>query len=361
MAGLADMLVGSVMDTSKDVPDFSGNIQKGAELAKTIEGMKQGREQLEQKKQELQMQKANSVVDTMKIAASSKDKRLKDFLLKKVLPAKVNALGMGEYFTPQTLEMVQSSEDAQKKVLGLSLYLDDEVRAKRMTGAEAYAYAQQKLADPEELAMLDTDQLFDAQKFANSEEGKSARAVQMAQASLGKQQQAQQAAPDIEYDKKLAGIGAALMNEGGDDGLARQLNSLDSVIGDLESGKLEFGTRTKKATGGKGLSLYDEDAKAAVDKVIGSIKLKALLADPNPTEIQIKDALGRVIDPTLRNELNLDKLKALRKELVQKYKAKTQELKRRKIGGWAEDSSPKVMEWEGKKYKQVGDRWVEVK
>ena len=57
MAGLADMLVGSVMDTSKDVPDFSGNIQKGAELEKTIEGMKQGREQLEQKKQELQMQK----------------------------------------------------------------------------------------------------------------------------------------------------------------------------------------------------------------------------------------------------------------------------------------------------------------
>lgn len=332
MPTLSEMLIASGLESSQKAPDISGAITQGAQLAQTIEGMKQGRAQLELQKQNLQMQKANSVVDTMKIAASSKDKRLKDFLLKKVLPAKVNALGMGEFFTPETLEMVQSSEDAQKKVLGLQLYLDEEVRAGRMRGDEAYAYAQQKLNDPEELAMLDTDQLFDAQKFKHSEEGKSTRKIMEVQAAMGKQVQAQQAAPVVaEATEKAKGRVKYLAEEkaAGEAGIDSLLDVADKLDNPSTS-KVNTGKLTQAIPGLRSdavQSLLSPETVAA--KTQAQSALNALLRQTlgaQFTQQEGERVLNQIWDDKQPNKENSRRVRLKAKQIQAEMKAKAETL-----------------------------------
>lgn len=269
MATIAEMIAASGLQSSQSAPDLTGNIAKGAELAQTMQNMQVQREQLEQQKQAMQMQKANSITDTMKIAAEAKDPRLKKYLMTKVVPAKVNALGMNEFFTPQTLEMLQVSDEAMKKVLGLQLDLDEKIRSGVMTGAQAYAEAQRILSDPEELALLDTDQLFDAQKFKNSEEGKSARATQVANASLGKQIQGQQTAGEVELAKQTAKAFSEYVNEGGAAVVKTNYKNLTDALGDLESGSIKTGKGFVKWVGGSdfAVDITASEVASARDKI----------------------------------------------------------------------------------------------
>lgn len=327
MAGIADMIVGSALESAQKAPDISGSITKGAELAQTIQNMQVQREQMEKQKQELQMQKAVAVTDTLKIAASSKDPKLKNFLLKNVMPGKIKALGMEEFFPPQTMEMIQTSDAVQQKILGLQLDLDEKVRSGQMTGAQAYAEAQRILADPEELAMLDTDQLFEAQKFKNSEEGKSARAAFIAQSSLGKQIQGQEAAPTVEYKKELSKE-AAKYNAGGKTKFENSIKKFDDVLSKLDSGDVKTGGWTTLVPG-----LNSEAAQYAINEAKENAKndvqgiyeesLKETMG-AQFTEGEGKRRLNRIWNDKASSKENARRLRADIEKLKGEMRAKEQ-------------------------------------
>jgi len=321
MAGLANMIIQSGLQHAGDMPDTvaasKAGAEMGAQLAQTVQGVQKQRADLEMRRQELQMQKANSITDTLRIAAESKDPRMKKYLTTKVLPAKVNALGMNDFFSPQTLEMIQVSDDAMKKVLGLQLDLDEKVRSGQMTGAEAYKYAQGVLSNPEEFAILDTDQLFDAQKFKNSEEGKSARAEQMSRASMGKQIQGQQAAGKVEASKKTANDYSTFMSGGGMASAQNKLNKLREAKRKLESGEVKTGSLSKALPvlgSDRGQAVLDPAFKSLADDVRGAISLKGQL-DSQFSAKEAETQFNRAIDGALPTKENIKKIDNMIKEL----------------------------------------------
>lgn len=241
MPTVSEMLVSSTLEQAQKGPDVTGAVTKGAQLAESIQNMAAQREQIEAKKQEIKMQKAVAVTDTLKIAAQSKDRNLKNFLLKKVLPSKVKALGMEEFFTPETMEMLQTSDAVQAKVLGLQLDLNNKVQNKEITGAEAYSIARRVLSDPEELALLDTDSLFESQKFANSEQGKLGRAQLVQQAQNIRQEKQIGSAGRVEAAKATAQEYADFQSKGGRATIEKNLSKLENAAKILESGQLKTG------------------------------------------------------------------------------------------------------------------------
>lgn len=283
MPTLSEMLVqGSQESAQQTGNNFLGGVKAGSQLAESINNMQIQRQQIEQKKDELQMHKAIAVTDTLKIAASSKDKNLKNFLLKNVLPSKVKALGMEKFFTPESMQMIQTSDSALAKVLGLQLDLDNKVQRKEITGAEAYQIAQRTLSDPEELAMLDTDKLFEAQKFGNDKEAKfvNAQLVQTGQnvrqatqiASAGKQEIARSTGKEY-TDWETAG-GKATFN--------KNLNKLENAAKILESGQLKTGKIS------------------AALPLLGTDKAQDVL---NPEIAKIRDDVRGAIQASLRQTL----------------------------------------------------------
>lgn len=306
----AQSLFGVASDVAGSPTDVTRSLAQGVELASNIEGIQRARQQMEQQKQELQLKKINSVMDTLQIASKSKDSRLKNYLLKNVFPAKVNALGLNDFFGKGTMEMLAQSDEAQKKILGLQMDLDQRIRSGQITAADAYKQAQGILSDPEQLAMLDTDQLFDASKFASSEEGKSYRAKQMAEAQMGKQVQGQQAAGQVELAKKTADVYNTFKSAGGKANVESTISKLEGALAQLESGEVKTGT--PKATlfaESNFLSNVDPKLKALMDDVRGSVNMRAALADPNPTERQVNAILSRSFDPRLPVAQNIKKLK----------------------------------------------------
>lgn len=298
MAGtIAEMLVGSALQSSQQDPQ----LEQIAGIASNIANIKAQRQQVELKKQEIQMQKANSVTDTIKIAAEAKDPKLKNFLLKNVMPSKIKALGMEEFFTPQTMEMIQTSDDIQRKVLGLQLDLDQKVRSGEMTGAEAYKTAQSLLSDPEQLALLDTDQIFEAQKFAASEEGKSYRAKQLAGFRVG-------AAGETEVSKSLGKRYADYTAAGGRANIEKNFKRLEGVLKDLKSGNLETGTIPGIVLSDpKKLAAVSPRLKAAMDAVQSTVQLKRAL-DSQFSQAEAAAVMARAFDPALPTEENIKKL-----------------------------------------------------
>lgn len=242
---IAEMMAQSGLQSSQEVGDFAGSydrgVKTGAALAQSVEGIQESRAKLEMEKQKLQMQKATAVTDTLKIAMDSKDPKLKNFLLKNVMPGKIKALGMEEFFNPATMELLQTSEAAQQKLLGLQLDLDEKIRSGQITGAQAYEMAQGVLSNPEELAMLDTDRLYAAQEFAKSETGKGYRAFQSAQAALGKQVQAQQAAGGVAASQAIGREYADYQAAGGKATMEKNFDKLEEAAKLLESGKIKTG------------------------------------------------------------------------------------------------------------------------
>lgn len=346
MAGtLAEMLVGSTLQSAQADPQ----LEQIAGIASNIANVKAQRQQIELKKQELQMQKTNAIVDTLKIAAGSKDQKLKNFLLKNVMPSKVKALGMEEFFTPQTMEMLQTSEDVQRKVLGLQLDLDQKVRSGQISGAQAYQIAQGILADPEQLAMLDTDQLFEAQKFAASEEGKAVRAEYVARAASGRQEATRKATGETEVSKKTAQEFVDYTAAGGSANLSSNLDKLREAANKLKSGKIKtggLGGVIKSADGAA--DILDPEMSAVRDDVRNAIQtsLRQVLG-AQFTEKEGAALFNRAFNPRLPAKENARRLEIEIKKLEQMKNDKEKQFRSQGFDAGS-SAAPRVMnDWSG--------------
>lgn len=357
MPSIAEMLIGNSMNTKPVEIDLAGGIQAGAGLAMKAQQVQQQAEQIAQQKQELQIKKAGAITETINTAAALKDKNMKNYIMQKVLPAKINALGMGEFFTPQTLEMIQTSDEAQRKVLGLQLELNNKVQKGEMTGAEAYAYAQQKLSDPEQFALLDTDQLFDAQKFANSAENKEQNAKIVSGGQFARQAQQQQftdrqADQNIERQatldlkKKVNADFAKFQSGGGEAAAQNKLSKLKEVYENLKNNKLQTGTAGIFAAtqapgigGDAALAKINPAVKAAQDAVRSGVNLKGQM-DSQFGDKAMNEAFARAFDPNLPTKANEKKVKAMIDELEADVRNKSSQFQEYGLGGGKKAQAP---------------------
>lgn len=341
MASIADMMAQSGLATSTQAGEgLLQGVHQGAQLAKTIEDMNMQREEMERRKQELQTQKAVAVTDTLKIAAQTKDKNLKNFLLKKVMPSKIKALGMEEFFGPDTLEMVQTSDEALQKVLGLQLDLEDKVNKGELTGAQAYQQARNILSDPEQLALLDTDRLFEAQKFSVGEGGKTSRAQIVQQGQSERQNTQISSAGHTELAKKVADIYAGYQAGGGKSAFNASLAKLNEAANALETGSVKTGGASTVIPG-----FRNDDAQMMINPAMVNMKsqaqsaLNAILRQTlgaQFTEQEGMRVLAQVWDDRASPAANAKKIRAKIAELKDNIKNAESEFKR---FGYLKDSA----------------------
>ncbi len=321
---IASQLIGGVQ---AGIEHTASNIQTGSQLAQTVENISAQRQKLEQDRQTLEMQKIEKVASLYETAGKLPPKA-QNFIYQKVIPNTAKGLGVDKYFPESTQTLLSSDSNAVPYFMAhlrehpedMSAILTDmtdptgEALAKHFPDIQKFGAAQainQELHD----SMKD---LTEAHKFGTSEEGKSYRTKLTADSAMGKQIQGQQAAPDVEYKKKISDIAANYNANGGTAGVQKNVAALDNAIEQLKAGKVNFGTVGKNLPYGSSMDVLartDPKAKALIDQVQGSVNMRAALADPNPTEKQISMILNRTIDPRLNNDENIKKLEAMKNEL----------------------------------------------
>lgn len=162
---IADMIVASGLQSSKEVPDLAGSLTKGVELASHIERTKQAREQIEMQKQQHQLNKVDKLTSAMEVGAKIKSKSARNAYFKNYIPQMQAALGLQDFIPPETMAMIQADPEEAKK---FSL-----LKSKIMNGEMTYDAAVSAM-DPEQWAMLDDAevlQLEAAEKFRVQQAG----------------------------------------------------------------------------------------------------------------------------------------------------------------------------------------------
>lgn len=307
MASITDMLVqGATQTAQQSGEQLQSGIRTGAALAQQIEQTKQMREQMEQKKQELYLQKVDKVMEAVEKGAGFKDKTAQNHYFKNYVPGMIKALKVDDFFDPNLQGFMQSPE-VRDKLVNLRLDIQDKINRGELRGAQIMEYARGKTT-PEGLAEIGTE-LVEMQKIATLERNKEVRGQNMADASLGKQVQAQAAAPDVKYQATLKADKAKFEGEGG--GLPNaeaQIKKLKEVVRDFKSGKLKTGNLGSTAgslLGSTAQAVINPDLKAAMDKTRASIRLKDSLDSQFAAKEAEQQYSMRTIDPALPTEDNL--------------------------------------------------------
>lgn len=317
MADFASMMFQNAARTNEVAsPDLAEAYQKGAAIAIQKEQIEIQKQELANKKLQVQAKKQTDLFDVVKIANQTKDPALRKQLLTKVLPAKVNAFGLGDVWTPDTLDMIAKSEAAQTKILGLELQLREQLESGEIDLNEAYARATEAIGDPELLAKLDTDALYESSKFAKTEEGKDRRAKMVADSQFARQRIDIQAAGPKSVAQKIGTDFAKFESSGGLAAAEAKLKKLENVVKQFENGDLKTGGAIKALQGATnvGLALTDPKLKAATDDLRASINLKSSL-DSQFSAAEAKQQYDmRTIDPALPTAENAARARAMYEE-----------------------------------------------
>lgn len=332
MATIAEQLLGITSESNqKSSPDIAGGLVKGIELAQHAEQIANQRKQIEQAKADHGLQKYAKVMDAIKIADKSKDAGVQQSLFKYAIPNMVKALGVEDAFTQETLDLFAKSPEARQKAFGYQAELEDKVLNKGIPLEQAYKEATTTLGDQLSIASLDTDRLLKAQETAAAETQRNFRNFQTAQAALGKQVQAQEAAPQVAYKTKVAAEAEKFNASGGKAGLESKIKKIDDVIEQLKSGELQTrtaGALVTSAAGGRGQGLFLPKLKAAKAAINSAIDIKKIL-DSQFSDALLKETQQNLgLDENLKNEDNIKRLEMLRDQLKNEVNGKVDELKR---------------------------------
>ena len=156
MASIAEQLIGTAAQSGQQM---GSNIQHGAELAQSVENIQNQRAQIEQQKQNLQLQKIDKLTSAMEKGAAIKSKSARNAFFKTYIPQMQSALGLKDFIPEDTMAMIQADPEQAKK---FSL-----LKNKIMTGEMTYDQAAAHM-EPEAWAGLDegeVSQLEAAEKF----------------------------------------------------------------------------------------------------------------------------------------------------------------------------------------------------
>lgn len=318
MASFAEIISGSAL--SQEAPDIAGAYQKGAAIAVEREKLQNSRAQLEQQRLQLEVTKDNKIMDTIKVMNSTKDPATRR-MLAKTLENKVRMYGREEVYTPETIQMMKDSEEARGKLLGFRMWAEDQMKQGNMTMSEYHKQVHMMSSDPELLLQTDYDRMLKAAEFAEDQEQKTRRTYLMA----GLRQDAE----DVKFSrtatrksKEVIGKDHAMFQKMGLADFEKKIPALDQLIKDMESGKIETGTGAILAAtqapfvgGDAALAKVAPEVKAAMDQVRGFVNLKGQM-DSQFGDKAMNEAFARAFDPNLKTEFNIEKLKAMRANVL---------------------------------------------
>ncbi len=312
MATLNDMLLGSAIESSKKAPDALKAMQTGAQLAQAASNVQAQRAQMEQQKEQIQVQKADKIMEAIEKGNNFKDKAAQNLYFKNHVPGMVKALKMEEFFNPEIMSYIQQSPDVRNKLVGLRLDIQDKINNGQLKGANILQYAQSKLT-PEELPMLDTDSLLEQQKFAASEEGKSYRA-QLVQQGQGERQGTQiDSKGKTALAETVAKQYADYIGAGGRASINASLKKLDEAATALETGKVVTGGKSTVIPGFK-----SDEAQSIINPQLVEMKSQAQSAlnsvlrqtlGAQFTEAEGTKILNQVWDDKLAPKVNAKKVR----------------------------------------------------
>lgn len=283
MAGsVADMLVGSALQSADKAPDISGAIESGAGLAMKIQQMKQSQQALEQKKQDQELAKFEKVGSWFDMYSKMPEGPAKKSFGDNFIKNGINALGVGDKFHPLNQEMILKDS----KLAGA---ITDGIRRGKYDRAilgdpEKLAAAYPELikdADANAVAALAGDyrDTFDKAAEDNYKESQSNyRNHETAQAAMNKQIQEQTAAPLVDEAKKVRADHLKF----GESGQAKA----EADLAKLRKSVAYFKEQSEKKSGSTGtfataaasrvglLGLKDPKLKVAIDDARAVINLK---------------------------------------------------------------------------------------
>lgn len=311
MASIADQLIGTV---SEGIQQTTGNIAQGAALAKSAQDVVDRRQQLELQKQQHEMSKIEKIAEWYETGAKMDPGPARNAFMNEFIPQGISALKPQTPINPIVQKMLSSDPLLAARLI--SEIRSGNIELSALTDPNAVGQLAQNLKQyGDEQTFKDTVQeylpeLKKANEFVTGEEGKAYRAKLAAEAALGKQKQGQEAAPEVEFNKKLADSAAAFVSKDKND-LQNTLDKAERSVETLVTGKVKLGGIVKGliAKSPTIQASLDPNTKALIDDVRGLINMRLALSDPNPTKEQVDQVLGRIIDPALPNDKNIQKIR----------------------------------------------------
>lgn len=356
MADITQMMLQQGFESANNVPDIGGAIQKGAQLAQTMETIQHNRALLEQQKAEVRERKIKEVSDDLLKAKNLSGKALTGY--RKFLANKITTYKVEDVFDPDTVEMVTASPD---NIDRLEVIIDNV-----QTGSSTFAEAVEQLKNQNMFYDITPDKMKELRKaseIATNDKTQKQIAEDNRIASMNKQIQAQNAAPVVDQEKKIREIHTKLNAAGGNAAIDKTLATLEEIYAQMEKGEVKTGGFIKGLVGKSGTAQAALDAKTKIakDAVLGAVPMKELLADPNPTVWQIQSAQGRVWDDALPTAENKRRVKALIEEVKANRKNANNEFRKYKLTTDTATKAPKegsTYNDNGKIYKVIKGHWV---
>jgi len=173
MADFASLIYGTAQNVAQNVGQgVPESFARGADLAIRQEQIQLARQELEDKKVNVEIQQNKDILDAIELAERTKDPNMQKMILGKVVPAKVKAYGLNQTWSSDVLEALQKSPEARAKAIGLRMDLEERVSRGQITAAQAKSEFEKAISDPVVFSQTDADKLYEASKFATVEKGK---------------------------------------------------------------------------------------------------------------------------------------------------------------------------------------------
>ena len=189
MPSITEMLVGQALDTASKPFKNGEGYELGIAMAANIEKMKQGRAELEQRKQEHELAKYDKVGSMFDTAAKMPEGPAKKAFMKEYVPRAISALGLEDRFDPVVKDMLLGDPKVASFIVGeiRNGKLDHSI----LTDADALAQAATRM-NIDKQVLADTvqsfpEQISEAQKWKLEEDNKTKNAGLAARAVVDRQ------------------------------------------------------------------------------------------------------------------------------------------------------------------------------
>lgn len=297
MADIAAMLAQNASQVASSAADVGGSFAKGAQLAEHIQATQLQRETLEQKKQEIELQKFEKVSGLFDTASKMKDGGAKQSFQKNVIPKTISALGMDKYFEPAVVDMLQadpliaSAVAAEiRKPNGTLTIADLKDSAKIAEFAskqnlDAFEVQRSITAYPEQMNKASefmTQQKNTTERAGIIQGGQAQRQQNQITAAAERQQQEQAGAGKVEVAKKVAKEFSDWQAAGGKASVEANVKALENVANSLETGEVKSG---------------------GISNFIPGFKSDAVQTMVNPAMVSMKSDARTAIQGVLRQTL----------------------------------------------------------
>jgi hypothetical protein len=331
MPTIAEQLIGSVAQTSTQVPDMAKAISSGADLAAQAENIQAMRQKIEQAKEQQEFLKIKQIGDWYETASKMPEGGARNAFVNNFVPEAIKGIGMADKVNPTVMKMINAQPDIVSYLKAKMEAKDPYINMAKIRVALNDPATMAELMKATELEKFGGEQALRSAfaEYPQTLEAASSKGIEnlnkyeralLAPTSAAERQATQiSSAGKIEAAKDTAKLYANFSAAGGKQNVISNLEKMKGALAQLESGEVKTGglsgvTLKNYETA---LAVVNPGLKALIDNVRGGVNMRAALADPNPTEMQVSTILSRAIDPALPTEENIKKLRTMIDETEQ--------------------------------------------